>query len=96
MEGKAIATSLGGDRVLIFPCSPRSSFVFTSRLSSLPLKRASIGGAVSCSGVNGLTRWNSIVSTRRLVPVRSINSESDSDSDFPHENQQVRFEFLSI
>ncbi|KAG7550986.1 hypothetical protein ISN45_Aa06g017160 [Arabidopsis thaliana x Arabidopsis arenosa] len=86
MEAKSIATSLCGDRVLIFPTSPRASSVSTSRLSRLPLKRACFGGAGSCSGVNGFTRWNSIVSTRGLVSVRAIDSESDSD--FPHENQQ--------
>lgn len=86
MEAKSIATSLGGDRLFIFPTSHRS-------FSRLPLKSACcIGGAASDSGVNSyrgltLTRRNPIVSTRLLVPVRAI----DSDSDLPHENQQVRF-----
>uniref|UniRef100_A0A1J3HNJ2 Maltose excess protein 1, chloroplastic n=1 Tax=Noccaea caerulescens TaxID=107243 RepID=A0A1J3HNJ2_NOCCA len=88
MESKTIATSLGGDRLLIIPSCPRSSFISTTRCSRLPQKRASIGGgAVSASGVNGyrglsLTRWNPIVSTRRLVPVRAI------ESDLPHPTQQ--------
>lgn len=91
MEAKSIATSLGGERLSIFPCCPRSSFVSKTRFSRLPLKRTCIGGVASGSGVDGyrglaLTRWNPIVSTRRLVTVRAI------DSDLPHPIQQVRFE----
>nr|BAJ34305.1 unnamed protein product [Eutrema halophilum] len=84
MEAKTIAMSLSGDRLLILPTSPRSSFVSPARFSRLPLKRACIGGVASGSGVDGYrglarTRWNPIDSTRhRLVPVRAI------DSDLPH------------
>ncbi|CAN8256008.1 unnamed protein product [Cochlearia groenlandica] len=73
MEAKTIATSL--------TCY-RSSFVSTNRLSRLHLNRARIGGgAVFANAVDdghrglALTRSNPIVSTRRLILARAIESD---------------------
>ncbi|XP_010549750.1 PREDICTED: maltose excess protein 1, chloroplastic-like isoform X2 [Tarenaya hassleriana] len=82
MAAKSVATPLSDHRFLIFPNCPRSSRFPTRWLSCSSSKRdggpASVA-AVDCSRGLGLTRCNSVLSTRRrLVPARAI------DSDFPH------------
>ncbi|CAN8300319.1 unnamed protein product [Cochlearia groenlandica] len=79
MEAKTIAMSLICGRLLILPSCPRSTALF----SGLPVKRARLSGAVFASHRGlALTRWNPIFSTRRLVPVRVI------ESDLPHPIQE--------
>ncbi|XP_010525028.1 PREDICTED: maltose excess protein 1, chloroplastic-like isoform X1 [Tarenaya hassleriana] len=83
MAAKSVATPLGGHRFLIFPSCPSSSRLPTSRLSCSPSKRndgVASTVAVNCSRGLGLTRLNSVLSTRRrIIPVRAV------DSGLPHQ-----------